>query len=510
MDRQKLTALIAVAVLVIQPLGPSMVGVAEAESLEKELCQGSDVIVSIWTLGAGDAECKSKYQLQETKDHYENLTTANLFEQALAAKSQNDAYLTAQQNGLEGTRTIAWTRAQSKVASDLRNGTSLAVAKAEANQSIQDYYAQREHNVIQQWNQQAEQYGYIHVSTPHDSDDRSAEYGAEIGAYTYYSDGGLHMTGQFSGTTITDEYTLANGTTVNVTILKVDATDNNGYDYGVSISPVSTANYDATPTAEIVVHDPVNGGQDTIVEVGRYNQLVKDYNNQTEQMEANAAKWADSMYSRYDPADLDDVTIVDPTTLAQQASTDYSSTGYYTYAAASLANRGFTGDIGSSMNVTVWDENGVKREYQGILMSSQQPLNGSGLEVGVNYSTSNLSGTQYIVYQASTNGSHIDPITNSTVQITSATNRDTGESMSNVTYERHVYRSYDASEYKQLLNDLSEWKNEYENTTSTAPSGGSGGGLGGFSIPELSNRQLMVVGGVIIGLGILSSRGGRR
>lgn len=530
MDRQKLTALIAVALLVFQPLGPSMVGVAEAAIGDDE-CEGVEGGLYVISFGHIAEECAVENQIdnavEDVKEAQDNQTKVDIYSAALAQDSATDPFLSTMNNRLEDSKTVAWTKGEVELAEAYQNGTSLAVARADAKQAEDEYYSRIQRNTLAEWraevsafqnlNSRADTEGIKSMPVggnetvrvggwPEDESDGERMFGL---AWTdYEGDDDLYTGSAYYQGIENRTVTLANGSTVDVPAIcyKVSDERSSGGPYVGSACYYPGGGVDEDSgdegTASNIKGVYVTGNFDSsmdpqmTIDFRDYEQMWDRSVQMNKEVKNETNTYANETYEAFQDGEINSTDVISKTTAIHEYGAEGDSMSDVIAALASMGVSAPDLNNTGTMNVSY---NGDT--YTGMVMAESAP-NGSW-QANTTYDAGNISGPVWI---ATTGGEAVEVTGQFTID--SITAKD-GSSISNVSTTKYVYRTSNTTEYQQLLEQMSDLRQELEEREPDT-GGGGGGGLGGFSIPELSNRQLMVVGGVIAGLGILSSRGGRR
>ncbi|UPV73174.1 hypothetical protein M0R89_11510 [Halorussus limi] len=528
MDRQALTALLLIVLVVFQPLGPSIVGVAEA-AVGDEKCQGAEGGLYVITFGHVAKECAVENQVEnaveDVKEAQDNQTKVDIYSAAIAQDSATDPFLSTMNNRLQDSKTVAWTHGETELAEAYQNGTSLAVARADAKQAEEDYYSRIQRNILAEWrtevsafrslNERAATEGLLHA------DKNGTNTSSEVGWPEAENDGQRlfeFANREFKGTD--DDYgvdvyykgienrtvTLANGTEVTVPAIGWHIADYRGggtyeinywYYPGAGLDPDPNDNNFAASTVGIYVSGNFDSSMEPqmLIDFRDYEQLWDTSVQMNKEVKNETDTYANKTYEAFSDGKINATDVISKTTKIHQYGTEGDSMSDVVAALASMGVSTPELNGVGTMNVTY---NGDT--YTGLVMAESAP-NGSW-QAGTTYNASNISGPVWI---ATTGGEAVE--VTGEFRIDSITAKD-GSSISNVTTTKYVYRTSNTTEYQQLLERMSDLRQELEEREPDT-SGGSGGGSG-FSIPELSNRQMMLVGGAIVGLGVLSSLGGRR
>jgi hypothetical protein len=452
-------AFAVVSGMVLSGVGPGggAVGTASAWEMGTEgECDALDYTVHLVSFQEvnGDS-CDLRFgdesDLSSHTDHYQQGQSWN---QSLGGYHQ------ATSNFGNDTTALAWSKAKITIVNNLNDGNTSSVVKGEANETVRDYYSQQQLMLLNRY----EEY-YISANYTRSANSNYIEY--------YKTNTGDTLS--FKGLAET-EITLANGTTVwkhmpivydagNVihVPIRVSATTGNYRDNDASVANGIQADSHALRyTAPSTGYNPVG----PLLGNDKYDAWDK-WADQEAQVTANVNTYVDGVYSEYQQGEINATDIADPQTLAQQAATDYNSSGYYSYAATNLAALGYAGDMGSSFHVTT-----ANNSYNGTLFYTADDVD--QFETGTTYQLSSLNGSAYMAVQKDNgNGTIIRLKEDFTVE--SITDTSTGEAMTNTTIESYTYDSTNSSNLADEIARLSQLREEYEQAQTT-------GGTGGFDL----------------------------
>lgn len=220
-----------------------------------------------------------------------------------------------------------------------------------------------------------------------------------------------------------------------------------------------------------------------------FNQI----NQQITQIKENIDPLVNDTFDQYEPGDLDTTEVLSPIELAQRGATDYNSTGFYTFHAAQLATMGYAGDIGHSHTI---DSNGTT--YDGTLFYTGDDV--EVLEIGTEYTPSELNGTFVMSYQVDENSSDVIELEEPFV-ITDQTDTQTGETVENASIESYTYETVNSSDLSDELEELHQLKEELDEIADS--SSGGGGFLDGLASWFGNLTSGLGTGILLVGLAIL-------
>ncbi|ADE03515.1 hypothetical protein [Haloferax volcanii] len=448
--------------------GASPVGDASAEWVD---CSLSDPLLgaAFNTLTGTDTGCR--WESGEQID-YENVSKTDAYASALGIADASESYTTTTSNFLEDTRSVAWSKAKITIVNELNNGSTVSQAKVAANQTVAEYYTGVQRNVIADWNAKTYTLGYLHTES----------------GLALTPDGFSHITEWDNKT-----YTLSDGSTQ--TLRAMDYSTNGDYHVApeTTIMPRSTADPGITTMGSIQAEDPSDGSTTHVLSAVAYAEILDNTYNQSNQIQANVDEYADDAYAQYQAGDINTSDLLDPTTIASQAATDYNSTGYYSFAAVQLASLGASGDLNASHTI----ETGDGTTLNGTLYYTGDDAPAGGWVTNETYTVSNFSGTFYVAAQQQDgNGSIVDLSTYENFTIVDAVNTRTGESLNATQPETYIYDSTNASALADEIDRLRDLRAEYEQA------GGSGGG-GGIGI---GTEDRLIIAGAIVALILVATR----
>jgi hypothetical protein len=279
---------------------------------------------------------------------------------------------------------------------------------------------------------------------------------------------------------------------------------------------------DPTYNFDAEVADPNSSSTIVAIDTKPIRDRIESTVSAHDQIEANGDSLIDEIYANYTAGELNSTDLLDPTTLATQASTDYNSTGYYGFRNAELRALGVSGNTNVSHRIRTTHHQTTYAN--GSRNSSAYQVNVSGtlflttdqavsLETGEEYDPGQLPGSVYMTVSQMEGINESDPTFNESLihvddnfTILEATNVQTGESVNNTTATVRDYSETDASNLENETDQLQQ-NREYYEQQATQAGGGSGwfdwDGDGQQDIPTIA-----LLGGVVVLFLVLSSGGG--
>ncbi len=495
----KRVATVAVVALVVTTTALSGVGgpvspVGSAEAGVTEQCQFDAYLTDVVETSIG-IQLGQSVLCQEVLDgDTDNTTAVDAKSAALSMQSGVDSTTAARENLAQDSRSVAWMKAKLTLINELNNGSSVAEAKTAANQTVEDYYALQQSNLIEDWNARASHLLYLD-SVP------NVSVHFESGASTYEVNSSFREIGA--------ETELVNGSRKYARALARD-----GSEEGTALYPYQhIAQADSQPVQESEfendtirtwwtnVGDGTDGRTDVVTDEGEVENVLhanNDYNARftaaqtaSTQVKDNVAVFADDLFAAYAAGDINetDLASMSPTTIGSQAATDYDSTGYYGFSNAQLAAMGLDGDTNASHVIettrTVVNETDGTTETQNVTVTGTLFYTGSDGQVFNNSSTydpANLGGQVYMTVSSiedTQSGSALEADrfmhVSNPFTIVSTTNAQTGESMDATEMEVRDYTTTNTSNITEQLDELRELRDYYESQQTAA-------GVGGFSL----------------------------
>jgi len=483
------------------------IGTAAADSSTEE-CSGVDAIVydmttidGIWSMQDKEEHpCSPSYQraqaIEELKNDSAEQEELDIYNAALEQKANNEVFSDVSDNYLNDSRSIAWMHAETAMANAYKNGSSEAVAKAEAREAIESYYASKQMNMIERWNVSvramlsAEEVAQNQSEVSDDLVQMSFAYGGD----TYWR--GLEEN------LVTKEVELVNGSTKDVLMMK-------GYsnsDYTVFYGVWGTKKGDGSDTdvassqqSDIRVKGPTENHDDVFLMKSQGYETAWD---QTQAMNSDLQSEVDpfvnSTWTAYQNGEINASDVISRNNLMFRYGTDAlnnSNQSLYDSTAA-LSTMGLdTPNINSTGSMTVEYE-GVT--YEGMVLAQEAP-NGTW-ETGTTYNTSNIGGT---VLLATTDGQRIDMKGEFTLQ--EMKNQD-GDQIEETQATKVVYKTSNTSELLDKMDRIIELRQQIEATKPKASTGGGDSGDGSGLLKALASFLGISAGAaavVLIGAGVL-------
>lgn len=491
MTRKQIRAVLLAFVLVTTAIAGPMTGTVAAQAADTEECGTWDALLyDAFSIGdinlGGDEEenpCSAEYQVNQVTEEF-NETDAAQTRVAIHARAgqlaaTNEQLFTVQQNYLKDTETIAFSEGEAAAIEVLSNGGTISEAQQAANESIEDYYAVKQINLIDRWN--------VNVQTAHTLADRANNTTGVNSDFVHHNEpGNLLVSGVDSRS-----LSLVNGSNTLMdqfhVRLEYDSQTNTPYVDFLSreaevdtatrfINQISVRPTDDLTSKEVVVFDDFSNEWNSIKNKSEgAKQEVSVYIN-------------DSLGPAVESGEYNATSYASASTLAREYAQEYNGSESYVQATALAASHGFsTPDLENTAHMTISHDG---ETYTGLLLSQEAPS--SGWESNQVYDPALLSGIQlFAVSDAGANETGVVELDGS-FSVESIQGTD-GEQLEQANSTQIVYKtsneSADYSELQQTIRNLSAQIEQRENTIGGGGDGGGGGGGGSSNL---------VVGGVLI------------
>jgi hypothetical protein len=445
----------------------------------------------------------------------------NLYQTGLSTHQSYRNYLTAFNNSIQDSESIALMKGKAAYIRSLNNGSSQPAAANAADIAISDYYATQERNLLNDWNTRVETYRYI-VETSAQTTGLSSHQVVTIadtpwsfGDFNYSWNATNHGGTDTPGTAHTlltpnsqshagnvnyrsdthQDVSLLNGDKMRVESYRDfevhDWKASDGFTKWNPTTPGSNTD-DFPKLSNVAISRKGSSHKDNetnLLMVSAYNQTLHDLRNQSQSAQAQMDTFVTGTYSEYQQGEINNTDIQDPYVLNNQ----FSAGGEYQgWAVSQLTTLGL--DTPNNLSTTGYMNVSIEggNTQRGIIMSHENPESGS-FEVGETYHAGNIGGLQYFVG----NGQTQELTGQFTLQ--DATTSD-GKTVKNVTIEKKVYNTGNIddlkTQYDQLQDEYAELEARQQNLRSS----------NGTPLLDSSGGTVVLVAG---GVGVLLLLGGR-
>ncbi len=464
------------------PTGP--VGTAAAT----HNCDTLDAAVAFATFTyVNHDKCTNNHVQHAVDDVYEaegNQTKRQIYQAGLDQRASQEVFGSTYDNYLNDSESVAWMKVEVAVAQAYQNNKTLAEAKSDAREAIQDYYTVKQMNLIENWNATATSMSLLGERALTEANINGNYVYVNIGCGSGCSDeAGLRQkNGSQSMTTV-------NGTTVNAQLIHADGYGDFTFNYenvDGAVREVYIRGYDA------------NTSQLYITEQGSSSNYTKRWNRietLTSSLENESAVYTEGVWQALENGSINSSEVLSRNTKMFEYGTEtVNGSGNMYDSVAALSTLGLSSpelNGTGSMNVSY---NGTT--YHGLLLADDAP--NSSWNIGSTYNASNIGGS---VMLATTGGSL--KTLEGEFTLVSATDQS-GNQMNeteSIGTKKVVYKTADTSSFLNKMETLQDEIREIEER-----SVGTGGGDSGSSLP-VSKEVLAVAALAVIALAL--ARGDR-
>ncbi|WP_226480384.1 hypothetical protein [Natrinema amylolyticum] len=441
---------------------------------------------------------------------------------ATGIKSSQDASNRLYKNYLQDTGTIASMEARNAIATAYQNNEDPAVADANAQAAINDYYARLQISLLEESAVHAEQIAYYaNVS--------QTESGINNGFVHIFSSWGTSRPAADTGNV---SVSVANGSTHTVAVPKIKFNDanNNAETITPNYFEKSYAN-ETKGTYEQYLEGYTSDDADrrewrptfhllntgsleskTIYDYRVFRDRFEELEQQSDTVVSNyESGTAQEFYTAMDNGEIEPNELRGAEGMVRHLSGDANVTDErYQYALRSVLDmnrtsldstmvvdfEGATHEnrvVNDSTGEVTYEYNSVNATYEGLLYSAETPA--GGFQTGETYDVSNLNGTQRMV--TGKDGGNASDVTfyRGNMTITKMTDGDGNEVNQTSLTDRPDYGTFDATEYQETIQKADAERDAITTTYGDSNGGGAGIGwpnLGGDSASQQTAAALVV------------------
>ena len=451
----------------------SPVGDAEAVAITSVAAAAAATMTAqaaINYLSEDTSEAQKKADAQETK--------LSIWSQATTQGQNNENILTSFGNSLEDSKTIARMEGKNAYIRALNNGSTKTQAEVAAREAVEDYYTVRQKTLLSQWDTNVIESRHM-AFVAENTSGISGSY-LEITHSSDAVDAGGSVDWQVERN---ETFALLNGTNYTIQQVAYNVDGGNG---GVDLrdrQQKTNNGGDISQSTLDTVYVPAPASE---YEDANYWSLV-EFQNKWESIKSkestvqnNVQSFIDGTYDAYQEGEINNTDLVDPYLAAR----DYSPEQQFgSWALRSYASMGYSppADLQNVGSMTIETENDT---VSGVLLSDGLPQSGS-FDVGTEYDTADLTGTQFVIN--GTSSSMYEITGNFTIV---AANTTDGGSLDSVEYQNITYNSTSTDEYQQLMGQMDNLTAEINARQQELR---SGGGIGLPSIPGLSGFGTVMI-----------------
>ncbi|WP_143825003.1 hypothetical protein [Natrinema ejinorense] len=438
-------------------------------------------------------------------------------------KSSQDQTDQVIQNYLEDTGSIASMEARNTLASAYENETDPAVADTMAQEAINNYYATKQIQLLEDTSSHSTQMAaYANTSK------KEAEI---LDGFVYGAAG--YDSAPLTGNTTEHEVTLANGSVHNVTLpeFQVTAADGSTAAKSPNLIEMERESEDHEHPNSYRVSDIgsswgyldgsvhlLNTGSleaktiyDFRLTQDRFNEIA----NQSDTVVANYdSGTAQEFYTALDSGEIETNDLRGAEGMVRYLSGDGNVTDQrYQYALRSVMDMDRTSlnstmfvdfegatertrMVNNSTGAVTYEYNSVNKSYEGVLFTDETPA--GGFETGMTYDVSNLNGTQRMVTGGADGNTSDVVFYRGNMTITKMTDGDGNEVNQTDITDKPDYGTFNATEYQRVTDKADS---ERSAITSTYDGSGDGilGGAGGW-LPENGSGDMWLAAAFLIAI----------
>jgi len=483
----------------------SPVGTASAQGTTSGPCDSVDWLFTFLTpVGSLLTEdCSTAGEIaDEWNETDAQETKVQIHSQAGQLAAGNEQFLTGMGNALTDSNTVAFSKGEAAAVETLANGGTVSEAQQAANESIEDYYAVKQINVVDRWNVVAETVVTLDqraANTTGVSDDfvTLGEGNSTYGGGNYYT--------KIQGDAGTSQVTVLNGTSVLAQNLEWEMRPSSGgliqSDSGNFVGEIEDwkADYPYKGlTAEnmwvwkMKVRPTESLSSTQLANIYEFQQTYRQIENRSQQTKEEVAVYVEeSLGPAVQNGNLNATSYVSPATLAQEYAQEYGNGSSYIRATAIAAYSGMsTPDLENTGSMTISHDGST---YEGLLLSQEGPS--GGWQSGETYDPALLSGIQMFAV-AGSDGEIVELDGSFTVESVQNTQ---GEEIDKATTINVTYETSNASaNYTQLQQQIRDLNKQIEERQAAATSGGSDVQSGTNPLDALASFLGVSVGAAVV------------
>lgn len=435
----------------------TVVGPASAVSSD-EVCSGVDLYLSIITLGYSGtcSEDIDSNEYEEMQKLDANQTHMDYYVAYSGTRTNSEIV----QNTLDGytqdTRTSAFIRAENESVNKIWADAPITEINQTVINSTDDYYSESQYaRLVSSWNQEMKELEYYIDRVKNESEITETD----LMTYTVDDTGD----GLADGTWWFEYVNISSpdgNNTFQVYVLKMDS-GNHVY-YSTPDGSNGYTDFDWYWTME----PPAGSGEEPIhIYNSTGTSMAKEYQAVWNNIESNqlmvrdnALAWANTLNDAEAAGTITVDDYVSPYLMAQEWTTDYNTTGYWSYAVARMAAAGM--DMPDLNGTSHFDVNVSDETESGLLVSSEPPENETWIN-GEEYDTANMSGK---VFMISGDGNITE--LNGTFTIEDMQDKN-GSSVNETTTVKYIYEETNISDYEEMQQRILDLQKEIEAMEST-------------------------------------------
>lgn len=457
---------------IASPFGTQTASAAEGDELGEQAgeaaCSASaplQLLLSECNVEYGDVDGSTADQV-----HYD------IYSDSVFMQDSRRQTITEKRSYLNQTHGIAMARAKQTLVKCMNNGTAKSVCQDKARQDVDEFYAEVQKSLyisqnrqMQHWKlmeQQRNQTDNLGMSVyPYETNENDWETGFRQVNLTLYNGENVTVTkgyyryvGGDGGDTYYNYPYYYNGENLG----------NQGDSFGSQVNENTSLNV-ISPDAETSIALEGQNYADALTTVDRQRSRSMD----------NINSLADSIYNQYDPGDISYTDTAGPLEMMITSSSDYGSTGYYSYLLETAAEAGLAVPDAASMTVEHdFDGDGTLETKRGAIFAQDGTFsNNNTIQTGVTYDPANLpNAVNFVIADDGGKAEQVRLDKNFTV--VSMENPKTDESINNTTLQSTDFQTTDTDNLNRQVTDLEQKLEDLEESYDAPSTGFSLGGSG--------------------------------
>jgi len=466
---------VLLAVLIVSSAVLASPGVGTVAAVHD--CSNTDAAVYGFSFGyINENKCTNNHvdqAVERVRDAEEQQTKVDIYAASGKQQERTETFGTVYDNYLQDTDSVAWMKAEAAIAEAHERGDTKVEAKAAAKAAIQDYYAVKQINLIEDWNSTYQGMEYLDNRTDQESS-ISSDY-----IHVYREDNFKDekaYTEDVPQWGLTVDETLVNGSTHTSYAI---GTYSGSCCTGAAHPSRGNVSVEGDTIYDIRVKPPDSDFDTLHLVFWPYEKRWTRIETKSDELVNESNTYVDAIWQDLEEGNLNSSEIISRQTRMFEygtAAQNGSSGSYYDVLGATSAMGLAAPELNETGQMTITDSAG--NSYEGMLFA-RNPPNGKW-EVGRTYDPGNISGP---VQFASKDGSLREleePFT-----LESATDKS-GASRSTVETKDYNYRTSDASQTREKYNRLLGLTEDLQQRSESVESegGGGGGGSSGGSLPD--------------------------
>lgn len=388
----------------------------------------------------------------------------------------DETTMTAIRNNIESSDNVALAKGKTAAVKAMNNTATQSEATTAMQEAIDGYYSIIQENILNHYHLQI---GQIR----HHIEQVAAHSNIGVGAVFEYRD---NLNNVWSSTI--DSPPVNNTSTYTVTLLDGRTPEFEGYE--LNNNGAGSLKWRPKSSAQIRYKTP-DGSGPIPYSFSNVLQAYDQLSTARDRVNSNLSTFISDLYSAYEPGEIPLEQVLDPLTLYDQMSTDYDTTGYHGYAAASAAILGIPSSQGNEMFLYLEDS---QVEVEATLYTQHSPTdadgNAVGFKTGQTYDPTTWDSPAFMAYQGvfeDENGEVSEETDfvklDQAFTIRQMSDKD-GNEVETTNLQSDNYQTSEITKLREELEQLYQVQKEMQEEAEKETSGGGGGfDLGGDNTP---------------------------